>query len=185
MPGRDPTYDPNTPEQREYVRQIADQERQQRRLAQAAAEAEGDAQGDGPLGPLAAKASPTAAALQMAWRFYLPSFTLTSLYIVLHIVLRYVFQFKIFCPADQGAPLGGIGRYAARGVAATGGHKLTVGAAGALADTSTGDVGEKLWIALGLASILPLVLAAFLLYLMYYIADNPLDFLAATLTGNL
>ncbi len=167
MAALDPTYDPNTPEQREYARQVADQERQQRRLSQAAAESRALAEGGvaTALGGVAAKISPTATALQFAWRFYLPSFTLTSIYIVLHMLLRYVFQFKLFCRADQGTPLGGAGK--------------AIGSAFG----SDGGMSEKAWIALGFASALPLAIALLLLYALVYTAMNPFDAIVAAFSS--
>ncbi len=146
---------------------VADAERQQRRQSQAAAESEKPSGAGEAIGGIVAKVSPTAAALQFAWRFYLPSFTLTSIYIVLHILLRYVFQFKLFCRADEGSPLGGVGKSAASAFGAGGG------------------TSEKAWIALGLASGLPLAFACVLLYAIAYAMEHPLSTLYALLTGNL
>jgi hypothetical protein len=152
-------------------RLVADQERQQRVQAQAAAakqaaEGEVTASSQG----VVAKLSPTARALQFAWQFYLPSFTLTSIYIVLHILLRYVFQFKFFCSADQGAPLAGAAKLA-----------KTIGIEG----SSGGGMMEKAWIALSLASIGPLCFAILLFYAIAYTYSHLGTLLGALLTGNL
>lgn len=161
----DPTYDPGTPEQAEYARQVADQERQQRRLAQAEAEAReragGTAAPDGlAVGQVAAKLSPTAIALQWCWRLYFPTFSLTSIYIFLHTLLRYVFHFNFFCPADQGSPFAGVGGASAAKASALGGGV-------------TDGVMEKVWIALGIASIAPIAAAVGLVLVLADVAEHP------------
>jgi hypothetical protein len=149
---------------------VADQERQQRVQAQAAAKQAAEGEVTASSQGVVAKLSPTARALQFAWQFYLPSFTLTSIYIVLHILLRYVFQFKFFCSADQGAPLAGAATLA-----------KTIGIGG----SSSGGMMEKAWIALSLASIGPLCFALLLFYAIAYTYSHLGTFLSALLTGDL
>lgn len=157
--------------QRRYDQQVADRERQQRRLSQATAESKKLAEGSATsaLGGVAAKASPTAVALQMAWRFYLPSFTLTSIYIVLHILLRYVFHFKSFCPADQGSPLAGVGgEVAGKAFSTVSGQ----------AAPSGGGWMEKGWIALGIFSIAPLAAVVGLIIVLGDVVEHPWPYIS-------
>lgn len=158
---------------RSSAAEVADQERQQKRLNQAEAEAKarvGSGEGSGAkTGISSAGQTATAQIMQWCWKFYIASFTLTSIYIFLHILLRYIFHFNVFCRADQGSPLAGFG-----------GGSLTKGASSAApsgtqfsqvlsGSRSAGEwaqekkqeldagIAEKIWIALGVVSIAPLV----------------------------
>ncbi len=151
-------------------RLVADQERQQRVQAQTAAAAKQAAEGEATSSPGGAvvKLSPTARALRLAWLFYLPSFTLTSIYIVLHMLLRYVFQFKSFCRADQGAPM-----------AEAAGAAKSIG----LASGSGGGMMEKAWIALGIMSIAPLAAVVGIVLVIGDVVNNPTRYVLCTPGG--
>jgi hypothetical protein len=115
----------------------------------------------------------TAQILQKAWWIYIPSFTLSSLYIVFHYLCRYVFHFQAFCKADQGSPLAAMGQVTK--VAGAANVKVPgLGSSGA---------SEGLWIGLGLASIAPIVLMIVIILGIGDAINHPARYAGCSLKG--
>lgn len=154
-----------------------DQQRQARQSNQAAAEnntSEGDG---GVMDKLKSKLSLsgggqkiTAQLLQWSWRFYIPSFTLTSIYIYFHIFCRYLLQLKVFCPMSEGSPLAGMGEVAQVAGAGSQFAKLSGGKGSGME-----RVSDIMWILLGLASGAPLILLIILISSLVYFVEHPFE----------
>lgn len=171
------------PQQQTGVSDFNDQQRQERQSSQATTVESneptegGVEEGGGVTGQLKSKFSLggggrkiTSQFLQWSWRFYIPLFTLTSIYIYFHIFCRYLLQLKVFCPMSEGSPLAGMGEVAQ--VVGTGKQfsKLTGGKGSGFEQIS--EIG---WVLLGMASGLPLILLIIIIFVLVYFVEHPFE----------
>lgn len=88
------------PDSAELADGFADRQRQAARL-QAAGQEKKQPRGSSVAVAKVSGQALTAGAWNFCWRFYIATLTLSGLYLLVHVLARYLLQWKVFCPAQN------------------------------------------------------------------------------------